>query len=105
MPVGFFEGTRSVDGGRVVTGWTVDPDTPDVPVQIEVEIDGVVVGAGQTTVPRNDVSSAYPGAANSGFEILVEAAEGELCVFALDDATDHRTQLPSDSSEYYPTCP
>lgn len=80
---------ESANGGReaiAVVGWVVDPDRT-APLEVEVRVDGSVVGRGRADRPRPDVEAVYPGYGRAhGFEIEVPAEAGlrQVDVVALD---------------------
>jgi hypothetical protein len=86
-PFGSFEQVRRVDAGRLrVSGWAIDPDTPD-PVDVHVYVDGVFTGAATADDLRLDVAAVYPAyGADHGFDITFSAGAGArtVCVFAIN---------------------
>lgn len=55
--------------GRDVCGWAWDPATPNVPVRILVQIDGVCVAQGMATTHRPDLQAAGVGSGHHAFFI------------------------------------
>jgi hypothetical protein len=75
-PFGNLEHTWTGPGTIRVQGWVLDPDDTG-PVQVQVEVDGVVVTTATADVPRPDVAAVYPGYGPvHGFVIDVPAGNG-----------------------------
>lgn len=93
-PVGNFESAAGVAGGVQVTGWMLDPDTPD-PIYAWVTVDG----AGRhlyANVNRPDVGAAFPGyGSNHGFLGTVPTSAGahRVCVTAANIGPGNHTPL------------
>lgn len=52
-------------------GWLLSPDAPATRFDIEVFRDGVLVGAGRTMLPRDDLRELHPQAWKVGFDIAL----------------------------------
>ena len=86
-PIGSFDtATANASGGLVVTGWTIDRDTPTDPTRVHIYVDGR--GTALTAnLSRPDVAAANPGAGPlHGFAATLEAAPGAhtVCVYGID---------------------
>ncbi|QCQ15383.1 hypothetical protein [Microbacterium sp. RG1] len=84
-PVGSLDAVTGGDSSVQVSGWTLDPDTPD-PIDVHVYVDsvGTAVRADKT---RADVGAGYPAyGAEHGFSGSVKAAPGlrQVCVYAIN---------------------
>ena len=65
---------ESVTQRGVVTGWAQDEANPDLPVSLEILVDGMRLGNVLANLPRPDVRAARAGAGRCGF--MVEAPAG-----------------------------
>lgn len=84
-PVGVVDLVSPGFGTITVTGWALDPDTPN-PIDIHVYIDGTWRGSYSAAGNRPDIAAAFPGyGAKHGFSIPVSADPGDhqVCVFAI----------------------
>lgn len=59
-------------------GWLLSPDAPEVRLRLEVIRDGVVVGSGRCTLPRDDLKGLHPDSWRSGFDIKLTPAHRDL---------------------------
>jgi hypothetical protein len=66
-PRGYLDGLA----GRVIAGWAVDPDGDGLPLEIEVLIDGELVGTAVADQYRQDLADAGIGAGRNAFALPV----------------------------------
>jgi uncharacterized protein YkwD len=98
-----FGDLESAIGGRGVIrieGWAIDPDVRAAPIEVEVSVDGAVVGAFTADVQRSDMQGLWPKYAGShGFDQSVYSAPGErvVCVTALHVGSGSDTVLGCES--------
>lgn len=96
-PVGNVESLGSSAPGLInLVGWTYDPDTPSVALDVHVYVDGAGAGILKAGDHRPDVGNAFPSAGpNHGFSGVVGAAAGvhEVCVFAINQNAGNNTTL------------
>jgi len=60
-------------GGRIVSGWAVDPSRPEKPTEVEFLQDGRLVGRAVADISRADVALAGFGSSASGFRCRLNA--------------------------------
>ncbi len=84
-PFGWFDNAAPTDGGAVISGWVIDPDTP-APASVALHIDSTVwKGPFLANGWRPDVGQAHDGYGdNHGFVVFVPLAPGphSVCVHA-----------------------
>ena len=89
-PFGNFESASvNPDGGVILGGWAIDPDTTG-PVPLHVYLNGQWGGSFTAGGNRADVGAAYPAyGPDHGFQIPLTVAPGrtEACVFAIDEGS------------------
>jgi hypothetical protein len=80
----------SVSGGvgRVrVSGWTIDPDTPN-PIDVHVYVDGRFGGSAKADSSRPDVGALFPShGANHGYSVTLtgyERGNHQVCVWGIN---------------------
>lgn len=79
-PIGSLDLAAGGAGGVRVTGWALDPDTPN-PVDIHVWVDGVRRSVEAADNPRADIAAAFPGfGTNHGFDITIPVDDGQHTV-------------------------
>jgi hypothetical protein len=84
-PRGWLDGVDIVEGGVRLTGWAVDPDSPD-PVGIHVYADSTFIGGGRADKFRPDVGKALGVGDYHGYELLLPLPQGSrtLKVYAIN---------------------
>ncbi|MDQ0527584.1 glycosyltransferase family protein [Azospirillum rugosum] len=63
--IGYFDSLRRWEA----VGWALDLNAPERPIDLELVVDGKVIGRFTTNVFRPDVKSGHPRAGNCGFRI------------------------------------
>lgn len=93
-PIGNIEAVTATSGGVTVTGWALDPDTPNpIMVHIYVGSQGYAISAEKA---RPDVAAAYPGyGAEHGYTEVLPAASGkqQVCVYLINATPGHNPML------------
>lgn len=85
-PFGNIESVTASGSTARVSGWTIDPDTPD-PIEVHAYVNGGWGGRYVANANRPDVGAAYPGyGANHGLAINVPIPAGtsQVCLYAID---------------------
>ncbi len=85
-PFGGVNGASALAGTATVSGWVIDPDTPE-PTRVHVYVNGNWGGDYLADVARDDVAAAYPGYGNAhGFTATVPVVGGsnEVCAFGIN---------------------
>jgi len=85
-PIGNLEQVSGSTGAIQVSGWALDPDTPN-PIEVHVYVDGGGYNLGPTSVARPDVAQAFPGYGElHGFSWTVPVSPGphDVCTFAIN---------------------
>ncbi|ARJ04546.1 hypothetical protein GCM10010988_33410 [Cnuibacter physcomitrellae] len=85
-PRGNIDAVATGPGSLTVSGWALDPDTPD-PIDVHVYVNGVMAGKATATASRPDVAAAFPGyGAAHGYSIQVPATGGpaQVCVYGIN---------------------
>ena len=95
LPIGALD-SLVVSGSSVdLSGWTLDPDTPQDPTQIQVNVDGAVYTS-SAVVSRPDVGRAFSGVGDlHGYQMSVPVGAGShrVCVYGIDTAAAGSTLL------------
>ena len=93
-PLGRLDVATAGIGEISVRGWAVDPDATGA-TQIEIEINGVVVGTTSTGEARPDVGAVYPFGDDRGYVMTVPttSAHNEVCVTAVNRGAGVSRQL------------
>ncbi|HEX7107378.1 MAG TPA: N-acetylmuramoyl-L-alanine amidase, partial [Acidothermaceae bacterium] len=85
-PRGSFDTVTAAPGAARVTGWLIDPDTPNS-TTAHVYVDGVWAARATADQSRPDVGAAFPGyGAAHGYDVTVPVASGgahQVCVYAI----------------------
>ncbi|WP_456820165.1 fibronectin type III domain-containing protein [Cellulomonas sp. URHB0016] len=95
VPVGNFESLASTPAGLSFSGWAVDPQAAG-PIDVDIHLDGSLVGTVSTTTARGDVGRAYPGTGDlHGYSASLPAVPGkhEVCLSTYDATYDRDTPL------------
>lgn len=81
---GWFDRAGRAGTDIAVAGWALDPDTPNVPVQVEIFVDGVFRTAVTASSNRPDVAEAFGTGGRHGFSTRVAVPPGThtVCVEA-----------------------
>jgi LAS superfamily LD-carboxypeptidase LdcB len=85
-PRGTVDSAAVAPGSVSLSGWALDPDTPDS-IDVHVYVDGAWGGAYKADSSRPDVGAAFPGYGPAhGFRITVPVRAGarQVCVFAIN---------------------
>jgi hypothetical protein len=85
-PRGSLDATSVGLGSLSVSGWALDPDTPN-PIDVHVYVDGVWRGAVTANATRNDVAAAFPGYGSAhGYSLTLSAGGGphQVCVYGIN---------------------
>ena len=83
-PVGSLDGVRAVPGGLQVNGWSIAPGTTG-PVNVDLYVNGSMVGRVPAVGSRPDVGSAYPlYGSGHGYDVTLPGASGRVCAYAID---------------------
>lgn len=85
-PLGVLESVVREDSGRVrVTGWALDPDTPEA-IQVHLRVDGVTVGATAASAAHRVIPGWSQFGPDHGFDALVpaDAAAHQVCAYAIN---------------------
>lgn len=85
-PRGSLDSATGSVGGFAVSGWALDPDTPD-PVTVHVYVDGGWGGSMVANGTRTDVAAAFPGYGDAhGYSLKLAAAGGShsVCVYGIN---------------------
>lgn len=94
-PVGRLDSLTATSSGLSVQGWTIDLDTT-APIEIDVLVNGTLVGWGSASTYRPDVGGAYPAYGSyHGFSFSAPAVGGtnSVCVYAINVAGGVNTNL------------
>jgi hypothetical protein len=94
-PIGNIDSVATSVGAASISGWAIDPDTPDA-VAIHAYVDGRWGGAFLATATRNDVAGAYPGyGASHGFVVPLQMNGGahEVCLYAINVGTGYNESV------------
>lgn len=87
-PRGSFDAVKRTSSGWGIFGWALDPDTSNQ-TTLHIYVDGKFHSLATTSIPRPDVTRAYPGYnTQSGFEITVpklSAGQRSVCVYAINE--------------------
>lgn len=84
---GSFDSAVVGDGQVTVSGWAIDPDAPDRPIDVHLYVDGAWGGQARADRSRPDVGNVYPYAGpDHGYVATVNAAPGthNVCVWAIN---------------------
>jgi hypothetical protein len=60
----------NLDGG-MLCGWAQNPDSPEVPVCLEIVVDGIVIGQTLANLFRHDLRAAGIGSGRHSFKVLI----------------------------------
>jgi SpoIID/LytB domain protein len=85
-PVGSLDAATRVADKLRLTGWTIDPDTPD-PIPVHAYVNGRYARAVTADVPRADVGRVYPASGpNHGYDTTVTLVPGTntVCLYAVN---------------------
>lgn len=85
-PFGSLDAATGGTGVVSVSGWAIDPDSPD-PTSIHIYVDGAWGGSYLADVARPDVARAYPASGpNHGYQVSLNVPGGnhEVCIFAIN---------------------
>lgn len=85
-PRGQLEATSTAPAKITVTGWALDPDTPE-PIYVQMYVDGAPVALGRASAPRPDVAVAFPASGpDHGYSVTATASEGrhQVCLAAVN---------------------
>jgi hypothetical protein len=95
-PFGSFDGLSRVPGGLRVSGWAIDPDTPD-PIEVHVYAGGGGTNTGLAQLPRPDVGRAFPGYGDAhGFDAEIpwsSSGSVEVCVYGINVGSGANTRI------------
>ena len=84
-PFGNLDGAHAGPGTIRVQGWVIDPDDTG-PIDVRVEVDGVVRATASADVERPDVAAVYPGYGPvHGYDVDVPADNGLRLVRVVAD--------------------
>ncbi|WP_345801862.1 hypothetical protein AAIB33_01800 [Microbacterium sp. AZCO] len=93
-PFGNLESVATTAGSATVSGWAIDPDTPD-PIAVHIYVDAT--GRAFTAdLSRPDVAAAYPASGDRhGYVASVPMTSGShrVCVYAIDSAGGANTTI------------
>lgn len=87
-PIGNFESTADSNQTVTLTGWMLDPDSPNSSGTVHVYRNGQVLAAFGTNVYRSDVNSAYKVSGNHGFSVTLNnepVGNNSYCIYAIDN--------------------
>lgn len=94
-PIGRLDSLRADANGMTVQGWTIDLDTT-APLEIDVLVNGRLVGWGSASTYRPDVGAVYPAYGDRhGFSFTTPAVGGTntVCVYAINVGGGINTNL------------
>ena len=86
QPIGNVDSISTDSTGTTVSGWSLDPNTPD-PISVQVAVDGGTPTTVLANVPRADVQAAYPGTGPlHGFSTTLDLTDGthSVCVYGIN---------------------
>jgi hypothetical protein len=86
-PIGNLDDVQRVGGVVTVTGWALDPDTIDRPIDVHLYVDGRGAAAITADQSRPDVGAAFPGAgAAHGYSASLALPPGRqtVCAYAIN---------------------
>jgi hypothetical protein len=86
-PMGAIDAVTPSFGRAVVSGWAVDLDTPQRPIDVHAYVDGVGVGAYTADRARGDITRVAPNAGPAhGFAFTLDVAAGvhTVCIYAIN---------------------
>ena len=84
---GSFDAAVAGDGKIIVSGWAIDPDAPDRPIDVHIYVDGAWGGQVLADGSRPDVANVYPYAGpDHGYVAAVNAGVGDhnVCAYAIN---------------------
>jgi hypothetical protein len=84
---GSFDSAVVGDGQVTVSGWAIDPDAPDRPIDVHLYVDGAWGGQARADRSRPDVGNVFPYVGpDHGYVAVVKAAPGphNVCVWAIN---------------------
>ena len=95
-PFGQIDQLTFVPGGLRVSGWAIDPDTPN-PIDVHVYVGAAGFNTGPADDSRPDVANAYPGFGPShGFDVTIPwttPGMTSICVYGINVGAGTNTTL------------